>query len=152
MFRTAPCEPLHQLLSILLVDLRLTMLTQNTALWLYRVSTESQLLRQLGGDWHTPQPQDFLFLTPNSDRTHMTLCMLAVRVSPRGPCTDHFPDLPSDSFSWDSRVKWVPKQVDWDYHQTTINITNLCIKDRTINIFCDNIFSNRNCEDGKVEA
>ncbi len=44
-FRTAPHEPLHQLLSILPMDLRLSMLTQNTTLWLYKVSKESQLLR-----------------------------------------------------------------------------------------------------------
>ena len=44
-FCTAPHEPLHQLLTILLMDLRLTMLTQNLAIRLYKVSKESQLLR-----------------------------------------------------------------------------------------------------------
>ena len=37
-FHTTPCKPLHQLLTILLMDLRLEMLTQNMALRLYRVS------------------------------------------------------------------------------------------------------------------
>ena len=41
-FCTTPCDPLHQLLSILLMDLWLTKLTQNTALRLYQVSSESQ--------------------------------------------------------------------------------------------------------------
>src|SRR5258708_29461752 len=49
-FRTTPREPLHQLLSILPMDLRLSMLTQNSAIRLYKVSRESQLLRHLEGD------------------------------------------------------------------------------------------------------
>lgn len=146
---TAPYEPFHWLLSILPMNLRLMMLTQNTALWLYRVSTESQLLRRLGGDWHTPQPQDFPLPTPNSDRAHTTLHMLAARVSLRGPCMDHFPNLPPSGPLWDGRVKWILKQVDWDYYQTTIIITNLCTKGRSINIFCDGTLSNGNHKDGK---
>src|SRR5258708_29714566 len=49
-FCTTPHEPLHQLLSILPMDLRLSMLTQNSAIRLYKVSRESQLLRCLKGD------------------------------------------------------------------------------------------------------
>ena len=143
-FCTTLYEPLHQLLSILSMDLRLTMLIQNTALRLHRVSTESQLLRWLGGNWHTQQSQDFPLPTSNSDKAHMTLRALVVRVSSRGPHTNHFPDLPPGSLSWGGRVKWVPKQMDWDYHQTIINIMNLCIEGQTTNIFCNGTFSNRN--------
>ena len=50
-FCTTPCKPLHQLLSILPMDLQLTKLTQNMALTLYQVLSESQLLTRLGGDW-----------------------------------------------------------------------------------------------------
>jgi hypothetical protein len=44
-FRTAPCKPLHQLLSILPIDLRLDMLTKMYALRLYWLS-----------HWHDSNP------------------------------------------------------------------------------------------------
>src|SRR6266852_6252451 len=47
-FRTVPHEPLHQLLNIFPMDLKLDMLTQNTALCLYRLLKNSQLLLRLG--------------------------------------------------------------------------------------------------------
>jgi hypothetical protein len=148
-FRTAPREPLHQLLSILPMDLRLTMLTQNSALRLYKVSKESQLLRRLGGDWHTPQPHDFPLPTPNNDGAHTALRSLAARVPAKGPHLDPFPDLPEGAPTWHGRVKWVPKQEDWDYNQVTVAFTNLCNKGQTINIFSEGTLSNRNREDGK---
>lgn len=51
-FRTAPREPLHHLLTILPMDVRLTLLLKNTALRLYKVPKEGQLLLRLGGAWH----------------------------------------------------------------------------------------------------
>jgi hypothetical protein len=44
-FRTMPHKPLHQLLTILPMDIWLKMLTQNMALRLYRVLKDSQLLK-----------------------------------------------------------------------------------------------------------
>ena len=148
-FRTAPCEPLHQLLSILPMDLRLTMLTQNTALQLYRVSKESQLLRHLGGDWYVPQPHDFPLPTPNSERANTALRSLAARASPKGPRINPFPDLPPGAPTWDGRFVRIPKQKDWDYHQATVTFLKLCQEGRTINIFSEGVLSNRNREDGK---
>ena len=72
-FCTTPCEPLHQLLSILPMDLWLTKLTQNMALRLYWVLSESQLLTQLGGDWYTPHPLAFPLPTPNHTEANTTL-------------------------------------------------------------------------------
>jgi hypothetical protein len=44
-FYTTPREPLHQLLTILPMDLRLNMIVQNAALYLYKMPRGSQLLR-----------------------------------------------------------------------------------------------------------
>jgi hypothetical protein len=44
-FRTTPREPLHQLLNILPMDLRLDMILQKTAFRLYKTPKESQLLK-----------------------------------------------------------------------------------------------------------
>ena len=96
-FCTTPHKPLHQLLSILPMDLRLTMLTQNTTLWLYRVSKESQLLTCLSGNWYALQLQTLLLPTPNNTNACMTLQSLAARANPKGPCIDKFPKLPLDA-------------------------------------------------------
>jgi len=44
-FWTTPRDPLHQLLNILPMDLRLNMIVQNSALRLYRAPQQSQLLK-----------------------------------------------------------------------------------------------------------
>jgi hypothetical protein len=44
-FHTTPREPLYQLLTILSMDLRLNMIVQNAALYLYKMLRGSQLLR-----------------------------------------------------------------------------------------------------------
>jgi hypothetical protein len=121
----------------------------NTALRLYKVSTESQLLRRLGGDWHTDQPHDAPLPTPNNNGACTVLRSLAARVSPKGPHLNPFPDLPPGAPTWDNKVQWIPKQKDWDYHQVTITLTNLCEEGQTVNIFSEGTFSNRNREDGK---
>jgi len=114
-FHTTPCELLHQLLTILPVDLRLTMLTQNMAIRLYKVLKESQLLRRLKGNWYMPQPHNPPLPTPNNHRAHTTLCSLAARVSVKGPRIVSFPELPPGSPTWAGRVQCIPKQNDWDY-------------------------------------
>jgi len=63
-FRTTPREPLHHLLTILPMELRLTMLVESTALRLYKVPKESQLLVRLGGAWHTPSQTTYHSLPP----------------------------------------------------------------------------------------
>ena len=63
-FRTTPREPLHQLLTVLPMNLRLDMLIQSTALCLYKAPGSSQLLRRLGPAWHTPTPNASPLPTP----------------------------------------------------------------------------------------
>ncbi len=84
-FRTTPCDPLHQLLNILPVDLRLNMLLQKTAFRLYRAPKGSQLLVRLGGAWHTPTADNLLLPASNRASLKTTLCMLAARVPVNGP-------------------------------------------------------------------
>jgi hypothetical protein len=140
-FRTTPREPLHQLLTILPMDLRLTMLVQNTALRLYKAPKESQLLVRLGRAWHNPSPNDLPLPTPNRSRATTTLRALAARVPPNGPCLDPFPDLPLGAPSWNGRAELIQKHRDWDYTQITNALTESCREGCTINIFCDAVVS-----------
>jgi ribonuclease HI len=148
-FRTTPREPLHQLLTILPMNLRLTMLSQNTAIRLYSVSKESQLLRRLDAGWHTPRPQEPLLPTPNSAGARTTLNALAARASAKGPRIEAFPDPPPDAPSWNGRVETFPKHEEWNYQQITETLVNRCREGETINVFCTGVRSNRNRKDGK---
>ncbi|KAH9967010.1 hypothetical protein BJV74DRAFT_799508 [Russula compacta] len=128
-FCTAPHEPLHQLLFILPMDLWLTMLRQNTAIRLYRVSKESQLLSRLRGDW-----------------AHTALQTLAEWATPNSLHLDHFPDLPPEAPTWNGKA-------DWDYPQAANAITNLCKEGQAITIYCKGTVLSNLWEDGKqVEA
>ena len=71
-FHTMPQEPLHQLLTIFPMEVRLNMLLQNSALHLYKVPQESQLLRHLEGECtcqtpvtHHCPPQTTIMLHPH---------------------------------------------------------------------------------------
>ena len=72
-FCTTPQEPLHQLLTIFPMEFRLNMLLQNSALQLYKVPNESQLLRCLEGKWHTPSLNDLPLPTPNNPHAMLML-------------------------------------------------------------------------------
>jgi hypothetical protein len=109
-FHTTPREPLHQLLNVLPMDLRLTMLVQNTALRLYRAPKGSQLLKRLGGAWHTPIPEDIPLPVPTRNSVKTTLRDLAARVPTNGPRIDAFPEIPPGAPTWNGRVHVIPKQ------------------------------------------
>ena len=148
-FRTTPREPLHQLLSILPMDLRLGLLIQNTAHRLYKAPKSSQLLRRLGPLWHTPSPNDFPLPTAARRGMVTTLSALAARVPPGGPRIDPFPILPPGAPHWDGRLKFVPKKDNRDYALVSEELTNSCHQGRSTNIYSEAILSNRNREDGK---
>jgi hypothetical protein len=63
-FKTAHHEPLHELLSILPMDLQLNMLTKTSALRLYRLPHASQPLKCLKGTWSEPSPNDIPLPAP----------------------------------------------------------------------------------------
>ena len=132
-----PRDPLHQLLTILPMDLRLDTLTQNTALRLYRAPKGSQLLQRLGENWHPPSPNEPPLPTPTRKKAVTTLCALAKRAHPDGPRVEAFPEIPTGMPHWNGRVQLIPKQVHWDYAQVTNALTDSCREGVTVNIYCD---------------
>lgn len=93
-FRTTPCDPLHQLLNILPMNLWLNMIVQNFMIRLYRVPKASQLLKRLEGAWHTPDPNDLPLPAPIGNKVKTTLHKLATRVLANGPHIKAFPETP----------------------------------------------------------
>ena len=148
-FRTTPREPLHQLLTILPMDLRLDILIQNTARRLYKIPASSQLLRRLGPRWHTPSPNDFPLPTPARRRMVTTLSALAARIPPGGPRIDHFPTLPIGAPLWDGRFTLIPKKDDWNYALASDLLTNACHQGLSTNIYSAAVLSNKHREDSK---
>jgi hypothetical protein len=148
-FRTTPRDPLHQLLTILPMDLRLDMLIKNTARRLYKAPDSSQLLRRLGPQWHTPSPRDFPLPTAARGKLVTTLVSLAARVPPGGPRINPFPDLPAGAPHWDGRLTLVPKVDDWDYTLVSEALTNSCHQGIATNIYTAAVLSNKDREDAK---
>ena len=65
-FRTTPAEPLHQLIAILPIHIRLQMLSKMAALTLLSVPHSSQLIQRLGQPWcEVDELDDNLPLTPH---------------------------------------------------------------------------------------
>ena len=54
-FRTTPVDPLHQLMGIMPIDLRISILIKNAALRLYRLPPNSQLIARAPGPWGQPR-------------------------------------------------------------------------------------------------
>jgi hypothetical protein len=50
-FRTAPSEPLHRLIAVLPIHIRLQLLSKTTALTLLTIPNSSQLIQRLGVPW-----------------------------------------------------------------------------------------------------
>ena len=148
-FRTTPREPLHQLLNILPMDLRLNMLVQKTAFRLYKAPKGSQLLKRLGGAWHSPDPNGLPLPASNRNSLKTTLRSLAAKVPANGPRVNPFPDLPPRAPHWDGQVRTILKQKDWDYENVANTLTTACREGETINIFCNGIVSNKERADGK---
>ena len=131
------------------MKMRLNMIVQNSALRLYRVPKESQLLKRLGGAWHTPNLDDLPLPVPIGNNVKTTLRELAARVPANGPRINAFPDIPPGAPTWNGRVHVIPKQKDWDYEVITHALTKACRENTLVNIFCDGVRSNRGRDDGK---
>ena len=54
-FRTTPVDPLHQLMGIMPIDLRIRILIKNAAPRLYRLPRNSQLIARAPGPWGQPR-------------------------------------------------------------------------------------------------
>jgi hypothetical protein len=148
-FRTAPREALHHLLTILPMDLRLNMLIQNTALRLYRVPKDSQLLKRLGRDWHPPSPDEQPLPVQTRRKLKTTLSALAARVPAQGPRVNPFPDVPVGAPNWNGRILTIPKQKDSDYSLIDHAATTACQEGFAVNVYCDGLLSNKDRADSK---
>ena len=75
-FRTTPAEPLHQLIAILPIHIRLQMLSKTAALTLLTIPHSSQLIQRLGPPWCGADEQDnniplTPYPTPNTPLTRL---------------------------------------------------------------------------------
>ncbi|KAH9994362.1 hypothetical protein BJV74DRAFT_795450 [Russula compacta] len=121
MFQMMPHDPLHQLMTIYPMKIRLNLLVQNTALHLYRA------LR--GKETQLP--------TPVNNNANTMLRMLAAQVPAGSPCIKQFPKTPEDGPTWNDQVQTTPKQPDWDYQKVDETLTWLCREGSLINIYQD---------------
>jgi hypothetical protein len=149
-FRTTPREPLHQLFNILPMDLRLRMLTDNSALRLYRLQSSSQILLRLGGDW-CPNPQEPI-PTPERRAAKTALRALASRVPSKGNRIEAFPELPVGAPQWEGRVTIQPlaKREDQEAHSDWL--VNQHNAGTIPQIFIGGALSNRGRHDDKSIA
>ena len=67
----------------------------------------------------------------------------------KGLHIDPFPNLPPGSPTWAGKVKWIPRQLDWDYPHSSEALTNLCKEGQVITVFSKGIISNNLHEDSK---
>ena len=94
-FRTAPCEALCHLTRMLPMKQYAEKLTYTSALRLYRLPRASQLLRQLGPNWHSPGHGDLPLVVPQNrpkrgrgKQCPTVLEALALQVPTQGPKVD----------------------------------------------------------------
>lgn len=149
-FRTTPREPLHQLFNILPIDLRLRMMTDNSALRLYRLQNSSQVLLRLGVEW-SPSPQESI-PTPVRKRAKTALRALASRVSAKGKRIEAFPDLPNGAPQWDGRVSVQNPIKRDDQAAHTEQLVNQQHLGTTPQIFISGTLSNKGRHDDKSIA
>ena len=116
-FRTAPRDALHEHLRIFPMHIRLTMLTKTSALRLYRLPKQSQLLCRLGEEWHRPDPEDLPSPVPTpGDRPRggarprpSPLEALASRVPASGPRCDKLAVMPWEAPNWGPWLTFKPR-------------------------------------------
>lgn len=114
-FRTAPRDALHEHLRIFPMHIRLTMLTKTSALRLYRLPKQSQLLCRLDENWHRPDPEDLPSPVPTTRVERRTqarpspLESLARRVPVNGPRCNELAVTPWEAQNWGPRLQFVPR-------------------------------------------
>ena len=125
------------------------MIVQNSAIRLYRVLKESQLLKQIRGIWYTPIANNLSLSVLIHSNVKTMLHDLATRVPANSPCIKAFSKISQGVPKWGRRVHSIPKQKDWDYEVITNTLTAACQNDSLVNIFCDRVQSNKDQNDGK---
>jgi hypothetical protein len=141
-FKTAPREPLHQLLSILPIDLRLDMLTKTYALRLYRLPRASQPLKRLQEPWTEKTDKDLPLPTPQRRSAKTALRWLASRVPARGPRIETYPLTPPNGPNWNDRLTRHPEG-----HQGTA-----VLPAGAVAIYCQGILTSKGSADGRAKG
>ena len=114
-FRTAPRDALHEHLRIFPMHIRINMLTKTSALRLYRLPNQSQLLCRLGSDWHKPSQDDLpspvraIPPKPGPRARISPLEALARRVPAAGPRCNELAVAPWEAPNWGRRLAYCPK-------------------------------------------
>jgi hypothetical protein len=113
-FRTAPREPLLHLTRMLPMKFFIEKLTYTSALRLYRLPRESQILRRLGEDWYSPGQGDLPLPVPRTcvlpgkrNQRPTVLEALALRVPSEGPKVDVAAIAPWEVPNWVEHVSYM---------------------------------------------
>jgi hypothetical protein len=132
-FHTAPCEALLQLTRMLPMRHFVEKLTYTSALRLYRLPWASQLLRQLGPDWHVPGHGDFPLVVMRSHNVHghrnqcpTVLEALTLKVPSDGPRVDHTAVSPWEVPNWVVRTWYMGVVAPYLRKAWTQDLTELC--------------------------
>jgi hypothetical protein len=80
-------------------------IVQNMALRLHKAPKDSQLLRRVGGAWHTPTLEDFPLPAPARYGAKTTLRTHPARVLPMGPCINSSPEIPAGALHWNGQLR-----------------------------------------------
>jgi hypothetical protein len=108
-FRTAPHKPLHQLLSILPIDLQLNMLTKTYTLRLYRLPRASQPLKRLQEPWSEKTAKDLPLPAPQWKSAKTALKWLASCVLAKGLHIETFPLAPQNGPNQNGQLTCQPE-------------------------------------------
>jgi hypothetical protein len=113
-FRTAPREPLLHFTRMMPMKFFIEKLTYTSALRLYRLPRESQLLRRLGTDWYSPGQGDLPLPVPRSrvlpgkrNQRPTALEALALKVPSEGPRVDVVAIAPWEVPNWVEHVSYM---------------------------------------------
>jgi hypothetical protein len=113
-FCTAPHEPLLHFTRMLPMKFFIEKLTYTSALRLYRLPRESQILRRLGVDWYSPGQGDLPLPVPRSrvlpgkrNQRPTALEALALKVPSEGPKVDIVALAPWEVPNWVEHVSYM---------------------------------------------
>jgi hypothetical protein len=139
-FRTTPTEPLHQLIAILPIHIRLQMLSKTAALTLLTVPHSSQLIQRLGQPWcDAGELDDDIPLTPYpTPSTPLTRLASLVPQEARRPTTyrlDQWARLPPRSDRLRA-LEAIPRGEDRKLLAAQIKQTTSNRRNKTLILFC----------------
>ena len=139
-FRTTPAEPLHQLIAILPIHIRLQMLSKTAALTLLTIPHSSQLIQRLGPPWcKADELDDNIPLTPHpSPNTPLTRLAALVPQEARRPIDyshERWARLPPQSDRLQT-LEVIPRGEDRKHLSTKIKQETTNKHNRTLTLFC----------------